>query len=247
VVNYLGLLFFSKRSQKLRFLHYSNIVKNELSYRCFKCQNGLHLIFITLTEKAMIKKLSFLVLAFVLMHCKSATNPKVIITTSLGDITIEVMVDKAPITANNFLAYIDSGKYHGIATFYRVVRLDNQPNSKTPIQVIQGGFFHDSLVEKYQYPPIPHEHTGITGLTHTDGVISMARYGPGTASSEFFICIEDNKSLDYNGTRNPDLQGFSAFGRVVKGMEIVRKIQLLPDTNQYLVNQVIITNTRRIY
>ena len=114
--------------------------------------------------------------------------------------------------------------------------MDNQSQSKVKIEVIQGGLFEDELLETI--PPIIHETTELTGILHTDGVISMARMGPGTASTEFFICIGDQPSLDYAGDRNPDGQGFATFGKVIKGMEVVRTIQALPDDGQYLVEKV---------
>jgi peptidyl-prolyl cis-trans isomerase A (cyclophilin A) len=187
-----------------------------------------------------------IVLALVLLGCSKDRNPKILISTEAGDIEIEVYSSKAPITANNFLRYVDSGKYNTDAYFYRAVRLDNQPGKKTLIEVIQGGFYQDSLIEKFQFTPIRHETTKETGILHKDGVISMARYTPGTASSEFFICVGDQPSLDFNGKRNPDGQGFAAFGKVKKGMDVVRKIQLMKDTAQYLIQPVKIRSVSRI-
>ncbi len=185
------------------------------------------------------KKLLFLAVVIILISCTKNHNPQVLISTQLGDIEAELFVDKAPVTAGNFLKYVDSGKYNnGLASFYRVVRLDNQPDKKIKIEVVQGGFYEDSLIEKYQFTPITHETTKETGVLHKDGVLSMARIEPGTASSEFFICIGDQPALDYDGERNPDKQGFAAFGKVVKGMDIVRKIQQQKDSEQYLVNPV---------
>ena len=100
------------------------------------------------------------------------------------------------------------------------------------IEVIQGGLYEDDEIVKH--PPIRHETTKETGLKHLDGTLSMARMEPGTASTEFFICIGDQPELDFGGRRNPDGQGFAAFGKVVEGMDVVRKIQQLPDKNQYL-------------
>lgn len=188
-----------------------------------------------------------LTIAFTLACCANKRNPGVIIVTDLGNIEAEVYSDEAPFTAANFLRYVDSGKYNNnLACFYRVVRLDNQPDKKITIEVIQGGFGQDSLIEKYQFPPIIHETTQKTGILHKDGVLSMARYGPGTASSEFFICVGDQPQLDFDGGRNPDKQGFAAFGKVVKGMDIVRKIQSLKDNDQYLVKPVKIIGITRI-
>jgi peptidyl-prolyl cis-trans isomerase A (cyclophilin A) len=158
-------------------------------------------------------------------------NPEVIIITELGDITIELYPDKAPVTVANFIRYIEENRFKG-ATFYRVVTQDNQPDNDVKIEVIQGGLFEDNHPQAL--PPIKHETTQQTGIRHLDGTISMARYGPGTATSEFFICIGNQPSLDYGGNRNTDGQGFAAFGRVVKGMDVVKKIQQQPEKEQYL-------------
>jgi peptidyl-prolyl cis-trans isomerase A (cyclophilin A) len=187
-----------------------------------------------------------LTIAFVLVCCTNNPNPRVLIVTGLGNIEAEVFTDMAPVTAANFLRYVDSGKYNNLAAFYRVVRQDNQADKKIKIEVIQGGFGQDSLIEKYQFPPIAHETTKKTGILHKDGVLSMARYGPGTASSEFFICVGGQPALDFDGERNPDKQGFAAFGRVTSGMEVVRKIQQLKDKDQYLENPVKIIEVRRL-
>lgn len=147
-------------------------------------------------------------------------------TTAAGVIEYELYPDRAPITVANFLSYVDAGAYNG-GQFYRVVRMDNQLNSPVKIEVIQGGLGITSYEEdrKPEFPPIAHETTDITGLLHTDGVLSMARLEPGSATSEFFICIGDQPSLDFGGARNPDGQGFAAFGRVTSGMDVVRAIQ----------------------
>jgi peptidyl-prolyl cis-trans isomerase A (cyclophilin A) len=193
------------------------------------------------------KKLLFLVIAIAIVSCNTARNPRVLISTELGNIEAEIYLDKAAVTAGNFLKYVDSGKYNtGITCFYRVVRLDNQESKKIKIEVIQGGFYEDSLVEKYQFAPIRHETTKETGILHTDGVLSMARNEPGTASSEFFICIGDQPELDAGGKRNPDNQGFATFGKVLNGMDVVRKIQMLKDKEQYLERPVKIISISRV-
>jgi peptidyl-prolyl cis-trans isomerase A (cyclophilin A) len=165
------------------------------------------------------------------------------LSTDLGDIIIEVYLDKAPATAANFLRYVDENRYRE-AQFYRVVTMDNQPNSDIKIEVIQGGI--GFIESELRLGPIEHETTDKTGILHTNDVISMARAGPGTASSEFFICIGDQPELDFGGKRNPDGQGFAAFGRVVKGMDVVRKIQVQPEKNQMLIKPIRITNVKRI-
>lgn len=168
-------------------------------------------------------------------------NPLLIIQTNMGNITVEVFSEKAAVTAANFLRYVDGGLFED-ASFYRVVRMDNQPNNDIKIEVIQGGVTNRN---SQRFPPISHETTNKTGVLHKDGTISMARGSPGTASSEFFICIGDQPELDFGGHRNPDGQGFAAFGRVREGMDIVEKIQRLPDRNQYLPEPVVILNIVR--
>lgn len=161
--------------------------------------------------------------------------------TELGPIVMELYPDKAPITCQNFLRYIKNDKFDGLG-FYRVVRMDNQPNSEIKIEVIQGGLGPDEY--PFQYPVITHETTEATGILHKDGVLSMARMEPGTASSEFFICVGDQPSLDFGGMRNPDGQGFAAFGKVIQGMDVVRQIQGLPDTSQMLLERVKIQSVK---
>lgn len=178
-----------------------------------------------------------LILLAALVSCGRSDTERVVMSTRQGKITLEIEVDRAPLTASNFLSLVEQGVYEG-AVFYRVVRPDNQPDSPVKIEVIQGGLFKDELIDKHS--PIKHENTGLTGILHTDGVISMARMEPGTASTEIFICVGDQPSLDYGGDRNPDGAGFAAFGRVIEGMEVVRRIQDLPDSGQYLIQQVVI-------
>ncbi len=175
-------------------------------------------------------------LLIVLVHLSFAGQlPKVRMNTDLGEIVLEIDTIRAPITAKNFLKHIENGTYTE-AVFYRVVRLDNQPNNAIKIEVIQGGVYDDELID--QIPPIAHETTDMSGIKHKDGTFSMARYTPGTACSEFFICVGDQPELDFGGKRNPDGQGFAAFGQVVKGMDVVRKIQQEKDKEQYLIAPV---------
>jgi peptidyl-prolyl cis-trans isomerase A (cyclophilin A) len=170
-------------------------------------------------------------------------TPRVLIKTDLGDITVDIYEKDAPITAANFLKYVDNNLFDG-ATFYRVVTMDNQPNNDVKIEVIQGGLgFGES--EK-RFPPIAHETTEKTGIKHKDGVISMARNKPGSASSEIFICINDQPELDFGGKRNPDRQGFAAFGKVIEGMDVVRKIQQQPAEGQMLNPKIKIYSITRI-
>lgn len=143
----------------------------------------------------------------------------VVLTTALGPIEVAVDLAHAPITAGDFLKYVDRGLFNGGA-FYRTVRPDNDINP-VKIDVIQGGL----MDEKKMLPPIQHEPTDRTGLRHRNGTISIARDKPGTGTAgEFFICIGDQPGLDFGGKRNPDRQGFAAFGQVVRGMDVVRAI-----------------------
>jgi peptidyl-prolyl cis-trans isomerase A (cyclophilin A) len=167
----------------------------------------------------------------------------VLIETEVGDIVVEVFVDAAPATAANFLRYVDEGRFAG-AFFYRVVTLANQPDDSVKIEVIQGGLGFDE--HESPLPLIPHETTAETGVLHTDGAISMARNEPGSASSEFFICVGDQPELDFGGRRNPDGQGFAAFGRVVDGMEVVRAIQRQPADGQMLLEVVRVLKMQRL-
>jgi len=165
-----------------------------------------------------------LVLLFVAIVASAQMRPvTVVIETDLGAIEAEIDTVHAPVTAANFLKYVDAGYYNG-GQFHRTVTPDNQPNNQIKIEVVQAGVKNGTS----DFPPIPLERTSITGIVHHDGTISMARNGQDTATSDFFICIGEQRSLDFAGKRNPDGQGFAAFGRVVRGMDVVRKIQAAP-------------------
>jgi peptidyl-prolyl cis-trans isomerase A (cyclophilin A) len=142
------------------------------------------------------------------------------VVTGLGAFVLELRGDKAPITTANFLRYVDKKLLDG-AGFYRAAHYPGRPNDG----LIQGGLYgHPDRVQ----PPVAHESTTQTGLRHTDGVISMARYAPGTATSEFFICVGANPDLDANPGGPGDNLGFAAFGKVVQGMDVVGKIWNAP-------------------
>ena len=169
-------------------------------------------------------------------------NVRVRIETEQGDIIVTVDATHAPGTAANFLRYVDGGYYDG-GLFHRTVTMENQPDNDVRIEVIQGGVNPDRAEERFA--PIPLERTTITGLAHHDGVISMARFTPDSAVSDFFICIGDQPSLDYSGARNADGQGFAAFGQVVQGMEVVHAIQVAPAEGQKLAPPIRIVSARR--
>lgn len=142
----------------------------------------------------------------------------VVFQTSLGEIHIAVETERAPVTAANFLRYVDNKRFDGI-TFYRAhkVSADGQYG------IVQGGLQgHSQKIFK----PIAHESTLVTGLSHVDGAISMAHDKPGTATADFFIIIGDLVSLD--GKPDGSEPGYAVFGRVVAGMDIVRSMLELP-------------------
>ena len=174
-------------------------------------------------------------------QCSCAgSHPTVLIETELGGIRVELFEDRAPVTVANFLRYANEGIFTD-AAFYRTVRMDNQPDNDVKIEVIQGGLYE----EERMHPPSLHETTEATGILHRDGVISMARNEPGSATSEFFICVGDQPELDFGAKRNPDGQGFAAFGRVIEGMDVVRAIHGQPADGQWLRPHIRIVDITR--
>lgn len=194
---------------------------------------------------------------FVAALCAALTSPggaqqpkaapglvRLVIETERGNIDVTLDSAKAPISVTNFLRYVDAGAYTD-GVFHRAVTPENQPNDSVRIQVIQGGA-NPNRDPSLRFPAIPLERTNVTGLKHRDGTLSMARAGPNTATSDFFICIGDQPSLDFGGHRNLDGQGFAAFGEVTSGMEIVRAIQRSPVQAQRLTPPVVIRRIRRV-
>ena len=145
----------------------------------------------------------------------------VVLETEAGNITVEVNTAATPITGANFLKYVD-GKFYDGGMINRAVRPDNTIRHDVQIQVIQ--FQADPARENKLLPPIPMERTSVTGLRHLNGALSMARMEPDTAQASFSIIIGDQPEMDFGGKRNPDGQGFAVFGRVVAGMDVVKKI-----------------------
>lgn len=167
----------------------------------------------------------------------------IVIDTELGAIALDIFAGAAPITAANFLGYVDAGFYDG-GVFHRVVRLDNQPDSEVLIEVVQGGGGPDEPHDGAN--PIKLERTTLTGLRHHDGTISMARDLPDSALSDFFICLGPQPELDFGGRRNPDGQGFAAFGEVTAGMDIVQAIHRSPFEAQRLAPPIRINHIHRV-
>ena len=186
----------------------------------------------------------YLVLVTFLLSCNSQEdkNPHVLIDASLGEIELELYPDKAPKTVAAFLAYIDSG-YYKDASFYRVLKHDDEP-VETNVGVIQGGIWQTNPQKKIQLKGLTHESTRLTGLTHSEGTISLARSDTGTATSEFFICIGDQSPFDAGRRGTADSLGFAAFGKVVKGMSVVRKIQSQPSQGDKFDNKILFSIKR---
>jgi len=191
--------------------------------------------------------LFFLAAVLFLAACQSPhyKNPHVLIRTDAGNIELELYPDQAPKTVKAFLSYVDSGLYKN-SNFYRVLTDDNQPIDAPKANLIQGGLWKTNYKTATSLPGIPHESTRDTKLSHTDGVISLARMEPGTATTEFFICIGDQRGFDFGGENNHDGQGYAAFGKVVKGMSVVDHIYNRKAYGQALNPPVVIQNIVRM-
>lgn len=189
----------------------------------------------------MMKAIIFVFLNLLFLGSFAQKNIQCLIKTSMGDIRIELFAEKAPVTVANFLKYVDNQLYDG-SSFFRVCTPENEKNRKVKIQVVQGG----DVPEGKEFEPIPMETTQQTGIHHLNGTLSMARDAPNTATSSFSICINDQPELDFAGKRNPDGQGFAAFGQVTKGMKVARKIQAQKDKDQYLIEPVKIYSISRL-
>ena len=184
-----------------------------------------------------------LALAGALALAQPSLAVRIIMQTELGVIELDIDTVNAPVSAGNFLKYVDAGLYDG-GQFRRTVRPDNQAGNPVPIAVIQGTASPERRAS--YFPAIPLERTSVTGIAHKDGTISLARAAPDTATNEFFICIGDQPQLDFGGKRNPDGQGFAAFGRVVRGMDVVKKIQMAPADGETLSPMIKIIRVRRV-
>ncbi len=163
----------------------------------------------------------------------------------MGNIEVELYPDKAPKSVAAFLSYVDSAYYKN-ASFYRVLNVDNQPSDSYKAELIQGGLWRTNYSKSANLKGIPHETTQQTGILHKDGVISLARQEPGTATTEFFICIGNQPGFDFGGENNPDKQGYAAFGKVVKGMDVVRSIYKHPENDEAFEPPVDIYNIVRL-
>ena len=188
----------------------------------------------------------FFIAAFflLLISCNSNKNPRIQISTNFGNIDAELFPDKAPKTVAAFLSYVDSGLYKN-SSFYRVL-LEESMASSDNSGLIQGGIWQSNNKKAISFAGIVHESPRQTGLSHTTGTLSLARTTPGSANTEFFICIGDQTEFDSSKSTNPDGLGFAAFGRVISGMRIVREIQKQPASGQSFTKPIIILDIKRI-
>ena len=205
------------------------------------------------------RMLSFMALTFFMffMSAFSVPQPRAQITeaptvlvrieTPLGNIDLAIDTTRAPVTSANFLKYVDAGLYSG-GRFHRATRPDNYtptPPNRPAMELIQGGI--DAERRNDGFPAIPLERTSVTGIKHVAGVVSMARGNAAdTATSDFFILLDDQPSLDHGGMRFDDGQGAAAFGRVVAGLDVIRKIQQQPVEKQALTPPVTILKIARV-
>jgi peptidyl-prolyl cis-trans isomerase A (cyclophilin A) len=187
--------------------------------------------------------LSGFLFLFLLVACGGNSPDHIIIQTSAGDIEVKLYPDKAPLTVKAFLSYVDSGFYEN-SSFYRVLSKDNQPMGSSAAELIQGGLYKTDK-NRDHLPGIPHEPTSKTGIKHEHGTISLARLEPGTATTEFFICIGDNPGFNEGGKSNPDKMGYAAFGKVVKGLDVVMRIYDRKEKDQEFTPPVGIANIKR--
>jgi peptidyl-prolyl cis-trans isomerase A (cyclophilin A) len=189
----------------------------------------------------------FIVIAFLsfFISCKAKyANPHIMIHSNYGDIEVELFPKQAPKTVAAFLSYVDSGFYDN-SSFYRVL-LTEGLTADDNIGLIQGGIWQTDPQKLTSVPGIMLESTRQTGLSHTDGTISLARTGIATANTEFFICIGDQTQFDDGNKMPGDGQGFAAFGRVIKGMSIVRKIQEQPSNGENFTDKILISSIEKL-
>ncbi|MDO9375675.1 MAG: peptidylprolyl isomerase [Ferruginibacter sp.] len=171
------------------------------------------------------------------------SNPQLLINTNYGEIEVEVYPAKAPKTVAAFLSYVDSGFYTN-TSFYRVVLAEGMSTAAN-VGLIQGGIWQTNDKQHPNVPGILHESTKQTGLSHTTGTLSLARTTPGTANTEFFICIGDQTQFDAGNSNPRDGEGFAAFGKVIKGMQVVRTIQQQKKDGESFTQKIIIREIRR--
>jgi peptidyl-prolyl cis-trans isomerase A (cyclophilin A) len=173
------------------------------------------------------KRINWFLLLIFFSACSKKENPVVIIKTSMGNIEAELFPKQAPKTVAAFLSLVEQKKYEN-GNFYRVLK-DEDAGVNNNSGVIQGGVFPN----KMNAPFIEHETTRQTGLRHQNGTLSFARTTVGSASTEFFICIGEQNGFNCGNMRGSDSLGFAAFGVVLKGMDVVKQIQMQKNKGEY--------------
>ncbi|MFS8082827.1 MAG: peptidylprolyl isomerase [Ginsengibacter sp.] len=183
----------------------------------------------------------------ILLGCSQPkyNQPAIKIETNFGDIILELYPHKAPETVKAFLSFVDSGLYKN-SSFYRVLKAEDQPSSSFKTDLIQGGIWQVDYKKQFSLKGIPLETTRETGLHNVDGAISLARTTANSGNCEFFICIGDQSAYDYGGKANADGLGYAVFGKVVKGMDVVRQIQSQPDNATTFTPPLLIKNIVRL-
>ena len=183
-----------------------------------------------------------LIVVAISTSCKPDSNkePHIIIETSIGNIEAELYPAKASQTVAAFLSYVKKGLYKE-SSFYRVIKIEGLP-AEYNSGLIQGGIYKSNPTQLSKLAGVKHESPKVTGLSHVSGTISLARTLPGTGRSEFFICIGDQVQFDSSRRTNPDGLGYAAFGKVIKGMPVVRKIQAKDNRGDDIIDPVKILN-----
>jgi peptidyl-prolyl cis-trans isomerase A (cyclophilin A) len=175
------------------------------------------------------------------MTDNQAAVERVLLETPVGRMIFSVEVNRAPATSAYFLADVRSGRFNG-TTIHRIATEANQdPDQRIPIEVVQGGCSQPNIAPQ---PSLVHESTVVTGLRHSRGAISLARFAPGCVYHSFFICMRDEPSLDYGGLRQPDGLGFAAFGQAVEGVEVLDKLYARAEEREQLTRQIPILELR---
>lgn len=167
-------------------------------------------------------------------------NAHLTIKTSIGDFTIFLDLENAPITAGYFKGIAEDHGFNNSSVFRIVNEYNAELRSNAKIEVIQMGI--NDLNSKYS-TSLKHETTKLTGLLHEKWTVSAARYDVGQNYPSFFICMRDEPELDHGGKRHPDGEGFAAFGKVIEGFDAVEKLFLMAEQQEYLKNKIEVVST----
>jgi peptidyl-prolyl cis-trans isomerase A (cyclophilin A) len=195
----------------------------------------------------MIRTLWVLAVAAALQVADIPAEVLVRVETQFGNIDLAIDTKRAPVTASNFLKYVDGGFYDG-GRFHRTTRPDNytpDPPNRPPMEIVQADI--NPARNSERFPAVPLERTSVTGLKHVVGTVSMPRGASAdSARSGFFICLDDQPSLDHGGKRFDDGEGAAAFGRVIGGLDVVKTINKQPNKGQNLDPPIIIAKAYRL-